>query len=587
MDKQQLVTEFISEAKDILDTVENSLIEVEKLPSLQDFAHHEYVHKLFRGFHTLKGTSGLLKLQNMVKVSHNAETLLDLIRKNKTLPNANFINTLLKTNDFLRRLLGQYEISQTDSGLEEEMDVLLQELKSRTDEIGFGLTIKEEVQPTQEKFGFFEDEQEEEKFGFFEDDISIEDQKVNMETDASLESKYESKQHGNIKISSEKLDLLMDLTGELVIAELSVSYHPDLSKPELYSLRRNVQHLNKIVRDVQEVVLSTRMIPMASVFTRIPRLVRDLALQLGKEVKLQVLGEETEIDKSLVDLLLDPIIHIIRNAIDHGIEPPNERLQKGKSEHGNILIQASQSANEVKIAIKDDGRGINKSKVLEKALKNNLIDKQNKDYSDKEIYEFIFMPGFSTSEKITDVSGRGVGMDIVRQGVQKINGRIDVQSTEGKGTSFIIRMPLTLGIMDGTNIRVGQTYITLQRIEIREIVSMIDVSPILLENGLKVIEVRGKYIPLLKLNDILNIPTRINYDNAKQLTIILEYEEEVLGLLVDQVVSNQSVVVKPLQGELLEKTKGINGFTILGNGNISLILDTKTIFEKYGMTQVK
>ncbi|MCB1190078.1 MAG: chemotaxis protein CheA [Leptospiraceae bacterium] len=587
MDKQQLVTEFISEAKDILDTVENSLIEVEKLPSLQDFAHHEYVHKLFRGFHTLKGTSGLLKLQNMVKVSHNAETLLDLIRKNKTLPNANFINTLLKTNDFLRRLLGQYEISQTDSGLEEEMDVLLQELKSRTDEIGFGLTIKEEVQPTQEKFGFFEDEQEEEKFGFFEDDISIEDQKVNMETDASLESKYESKQHGNIKISSEKLDLLMDLTGELVIAELSVSYHPDLSKPELYSLRRNVQHLNKIVRDVQEVVLSTRMIPMASVFARIPRLVRDLALQLGKEVKLQVLGEETEIDKSLVDLLLDPIIHIIRNAIDHGIEPPNERLQKGKSEHGNILIQASQSANEVKIAIKDDGRGINKSKVLEKALKNNLIDKQNKDYSDKEIYEFIFMPGFSTSEKITDVSGRGVGMDIVRQGVQKINGRIDVQSTEGKGTSFIIRMPLTLGIMDGTNIRVGQTYITLQRIEIREIVSMIDVSPILLENGLKVIEVRGKYIPLLKLNDILNIPTRINYDNAKQLTIILEYEEEVLGLLVDQVVSNQSVVVKPLQGELLEKTKGINGFTILGNGNISLILDTKTIFEKYGMTQVK
>lgn len=590
MDKSQILQSFISEAKDILDEVENSILELEKLPTEQTGEQKECVDKLFRGFHTLKGSSGLLKLQSMVSVSHNAETLLDIIRKSSGIPSTRFTDILLQSADFLRRLVGFYELEQDDSSLQEEMNFLIQELKKKTSEIQPDLSEQKEKVSSQEKFGFFDEVEEEtgnEKFGFFDDMESSETKKENSPKKTNIqEVKFDRKKNGQIKISSEKLDLLMDLIGELVIAELSVTHHPDLAKPELYGLRRNVQHLNKIVRDVQEVVLSTRMIPIASIFTRMPRLVRDLALQLQKEVKLQILGEETEIDKSLVDLLSDPIIHIIRNAIDHGIETPQERIKKGKQELGHILIQASQTASEVKIVIKDDGRGIDREKVLEKAIRNNLIESKEKDFSDRNIYELILTPGFSTTDKISDVSGRGVGMDIVRQSIQKINGRIDIQSKKDEGSSFIIRLPLTLGIMDGTNIRVGQTYVTLQRVEIREIVSMIDVTPIPLENGMEVIEVRDKYIPLLKLNDILNMSTEITYDSSKPLTIILEYEDEVLGLLVDQVISNQSVVVKPLQGELLENTKGINGFTILGDGIISLILDTKTIFEKFDITQV-
>lgn len=609
LNREDFILGFVSEARDTIDSAEECLLEMEKYKGRQKDISKDLIDTLFRDFHTLKGSSGLLNLQSIVRITHEAETILELIRNSNQFHLIfDQIEDLLKTIDFLRELFQEIESTKKDSEYKDRVELMKGRLHENLikikAEISIENVIKEDIPSSASSYGLFDDEDSATSYGLF-DEPSLELPKSSNQSSESKKPEEPKSQPNEpqeyptlapaqsdsnsrrkeIKISTEKLDLLLDLVGELVIAESNVSHHPDIISLELDSFHSATRHLNKIVRDIQEVALSTRMIPIAGIFKRMNRLIRDLERKTSKPINLQISGEETEIDKSVVDMISDPIIHILRNSIDHGIESAAMRRENGKSERGIIKLHAMQSSSEVWIIILDDGAGLNKQKLLSKAIQNKIISPNENNLSDKEIYDLIFFPGFSTAAEVSDISGRGVGMDIVKRNIETLGGRIEVQSQEGVGTKFTLRIPLSLGIMEGTVIKTGSSYFTIQTIEVRELVNLNKDDAIEIYRGQKVIEIRGIHIPMLSINDILNLRDPIEYKNIENpILIILEYDGENLGLLADSILGNQSIVIKSLN-EHLSDAKGVNGFTILGNGQISLILDTKSIFENFKKTK--
>jgi two-component system chemotaxis sensor kinase CheA len=412
------------------------------------------------------------------------------------------------------------------------------------------------------------------------DNASVTKKGISVQNEKSL-----SHLKKEIKVSNEKLDALMDIMGELVIAESNVTQHPSVKKSKNGNFPQALNRLRKIVSDLQEVVLSTRMTPISGVFQRMSRLIRDLQKKSNKKISLFIQGEETQIDKSVVDLIADPIIHILRNSVDHGIESVEERRLAGKLEIGNIYLSARQSVNEVWIIIRDDGRGLNREKILNKGIEKGLFKGDSNALTDKEVFQMIFLPGLSTAKEITDISGRGVGMDIVKQNIEKLGGKIDIHSITGEGTTFILRIPLTLGIMEGTVVRIGSNFFTIQTMELKEFVGLRGKSPIKLEEGKEVYDIRGKFIPVLNMNQILKHRNPLKYDGKDQLMVVIEFEERLIGIKVDEVMGNHNVVIKPLQGQMEDATH-VSGFTILGTGNVSLILDVRSIFQRFQGTSV-
>jgi len=586
MSKVDILLEFVPEALDYIQEAESIILKMEEIVSGGGEYDTELIHTLFRCFHTIKGSSGLLKLEGIVKLTHEAETLLDILRKDSKLPNVENSQVLLSACDQLKKLFYQVESTRIDPVLDENSLTLIGLLQEQIQ-----LFKKEPESPKKKKaFEIFEDEPviqtQTEKRNENNNDYPNVNTNGNgkiqqsMENSLLRETSVTQSVRKEIKVANEKLDALMDMMGELVIAESNVTQHPMVKNLKEGSFPQALNLLRKIVFDMQEVVLSTRMIPVSGVFQRMSRLVRDLQKKSFKKVNLHIDGEETQIDKSIVDLIADPIIHILRNSVDHGIETIEERLLAGKSETGNIYLSARQSVNEVWILIRDDGRGLNKEKILKKAIDTGLFSGDPNLLSEKEIFNLIFLPGLSTAKEITDISGRGVGMDIVKQNIEKLGGKIDIFSTLGKETSFILRLPLTLGIMEGTVVRVGTSFFTIQTVELKEFVGLRDKSTTVLEEGKEVYEIRGKFIPSFSMNQILNHKSPLVYDNKNPLLIVLEYEEQMLGIKVDEVMGNHNVVIKPLQGKL-EEAENVNGFTILGNGDVSLILDIRSIFQRF------
>ncbi len=580
MSREQILLDFVPEALDLVQDSENVILDIEKI--LEDGGDYDEfaINNLFRFFHTIKGSSGLLKLETIVKVTHEAETLLDILRKETILPRPEACQILLSVCDRLKKLFQEIETLKSDPIMEEESLFLIEQVKQ---EIRF--LNSEPVSVVFKKkaaFEVFEDTVEPEPIEanntlpveFVADKVNVIEKEISIPSDKSL-----SQVKKEIKVSNEKLDLLMDIMGELVIAESNVTQHSAIKQIKNDSFGQSLNRLRKIVLDLQEVVLSTRMIPISPVFQRMSRLVRDLQKKTSKKISLHIEGDETQIDKSVVDLIADPIIHIIRNSVDHGIESTEERRLSGKSESGNIYLSARQSVNEVWILIRDDGRGLDRDRIVSKAKENGLFSGDPNSLTDKEVFLMIFAPGLSTAKEITSISGRGVGMDIVRQNIEKLSGKIEIQSKKGQGTTFILRIPLTLGIMEGTIIRIGNSFFTIQTIELKEFVNLRDKTAIPLEAGKTVYDVRGKFIPIFNINQILNHREHLKYDEKDPLMVIIEYDQKLLGIKVDAVIGNQNVVIKPLQGKM-EEARDVSGFTILGSGNVSLILDVKSIFQK-------
>ncbi|PJZ80739.1 chemotaxis protein CheA [Leptospira meyeri] len=616
MGREQLLLDFIPEGFELIEVCESAILSIEEINDQSGEYDEDLINNLFRAVHTFKGSTGLLKLESLVKISHEAETLMDILRKEKKLPNEDICQVLINTCDQLRRLLHKVDETKSNPELDDESEAIIEVLKREIKHLDSENQTTESEIPTPKKKKSFEIFGEEEPktettvtkkkpaFEIFSDspNPSQTEPKITNEHNPGETNNPEKKtteivkpektqldkepiattatiQKKEIKVANDKLDALMDLVGELVIAESNVTQHPLLKSLRNEDFNSSINRLHKIVLDLQEVALSTRMIPISGVFQKMSRLVRDLQKKANKKVALYISGEETEIDKSIVDLIADPIIHILRNSIDHGIETTDERMLSGKPEVGTIQLSARQSVNEVWVMIRDDGRGLNREKIIQKSIERGILSGDTEHLSDQEVYNLIFVPGLSTAETITDISGRGVGMDIVRQNIEKMGGKIEIHSRLQKGTSFILRIPLSLGIMEGTVVRIGKKFFTIQTIELREFVSLREKKEIPLEDNQKVIDVRGTFIPIFDINQILNHREEIVYEGLDPLMIVLEYEKKLLGIRVDEIVGNQNVVIKPLQG-ILEEANGVNGFTILGSGNVSLILDVKSIFQK-------
>ncbi|HWR07862.1 chemotaxis protein CheA [Sporomusa sp.] len=374
-----------------------------------------------------------------------------------------------------------------------------------------------------------------------------------------------------ISVNVTKMDMLMDLVGELVTAEAMVTQNPELQGLNLDKFYKAARQLRKITGELQDVVMSIRMIPLAATFHKMTRIVRDMARKLDKQVELEIIGEQTEVDKNIIENIADPLMHLIRNAVDHGIESLQERIANGKHPIGRIRLEAKNAGGDVWIIVHDDGGGLNREKILHKAIERGLIEEADNTLTDKQVYAFILHPGFSTKEVVTEFSGRGVGMDVVAQNITAIGGAITVDSVAGVGTSMSIRIPLTLAIIDGMIVSVGHTIYTVPIISIKESFRLKDQNLIKDVDNNEMLMIRGQCYPVLRLHERFGIKAG-KTDLYEGIMLMVEVDGRSLCLFVDSLLGQQQVVVKALPG-YIKKKQGLAGCTLLGDGSVSLILD--------------
>ncbi len=378
-------------------------------------------------------------------------------------------------------------------------------------------------------------------------------------------------------MSVEKVDQLINLVGELVITQAMLAQNSKSVDAALYQqMAAGLADLERNTRDLQESVMSIRMIPMSVVFNRFPRMLRDLAAKLGKKVEFVTHGEATELDKGLVEKITDPLTHLVRNSCDHGIELPAERLAKGKPEHGTITLSASHQGGSIVIEVRDDGKGLSREKLLKKAREKGIDAPDS--MTDQEVWSLIFAAGFSTAEVVTDVSGRGVGMDVVKKNILGLGGTVEIDSAEGYGMSVKVRLPLTLAIMDGMSVGVGEECYILP---LSSVVESFQVQPGMIRTiggtG-RVVEVRDEYMPVLELERIFNVP-RFDFENVSAIMVVVEAEGGRVALLVDELLGQQQVVVKNLEANY-RRVDDVSGATIMGDGRVALILDVGSLVRR-------
>ncbi|MGN0642304.1 MAG: chemotaxis protein CheA [Huintestinicola sp.] len=387
-----------------------------------------------------------------------------------------------------------------------------------------------------------------------------------------------------ISVNLYKLDQLLDMVGEIVITEAMVTSNPDLKGLRLDNFQKAARQLRKLNSELQDIVMSIRMVPISGAFNKMTRIVRDMKVKLNKDVDLIFEGEETEVDKSIIDNLNDPLMHMVRNSMDHGIEDSvEERIAKGKPAKGKITLSAYSSSGEVVIVVADDGAGIDCEKVLKKAEKNGMLTKPRQEYTDKEIFNMIMLPGFSTNEQVTEYSGRGVGMDVVIKNLEKIGGSVSVDSKFGEGTSFIIKIPLSLSILDGMNVSVGKSIFTIPISYIKESFKLRPDQLIKDTEGREMVMIRGECYPLIRLYSLYDLEPATE-DLYEGIIILVEADGRSACLLADELIGEQQVVVKPFSPMLLNfnvKQNGMSGCSILGDGSITIILDISNIISDF------
>lgn len=487
-----------------------------------------------------------------------------------------------------------YTILHNLKGITEEIRYIPQDIIDSDESVeiirrdGFKLFLKAD-QPYHEMFEFLNqtiflkelelvqlnnDEEVDQIFGTSKDNQekpTVESAPDNPERDGKV---FTAAQQSIISVSVAKLDKLMDLVGEMVISEAMVIQNPDLKGMELENFSKAARQLHKISGDIQDTVMSIRMVPLSATFLKMHRIVRDMCKKLEKEVQLKIIGEETEVDKNVIEHISDPLMHLVRNALDHGIELPEERLGKGKTETGTITLEAKNSGSDVLIIIRDNGKGLDREKILKKARGSGLLYKPEDDMSDREIYNLIFYPGFSTKDEVTEFSGRGVGMDVVIKNIETIGGSVSVDSILGEGSVFTLKIPLTLAIIDGMNIRVGSSYYTIPTINIRESFRPSKNDVFSDTDGNEMIMVRGQCYAIVRLHELFKADTHIT-GFSDGIIVMIEQDDRTVCIFVDELLGQQQVVVKALPEYIrrFKRTKGLAGCTLLGDGSISLILD--------------
>lgn len=387
-----------------------------------------------------------------------------------------------------------------------------------------------------------------------------------------------------ISVNQAKLDQLMDLVGELVTTESMVVNNPDLRGLHLDNFSKSARELRKLTDELQDVVMSMRMVPLSGVFQKMNRIVRDMCKKLDKEVDLITEGGETEVDKTINEAIADPFMHMVRNSMDHAIESPEERLAMGKPERGQLALRAKNIGGEIVITISDDGRGLNTESILKKARNTGILTKPESEYSEKEIFNLIMLPGFSTNTEVTEYSGRGVGMDVVRKNIEKVGGTISIDSKAGQGTTFTIKIPLTLAIMDGMELAVGNSVFTMPITSIKQSFKFSKEQQLVQDtDGSEMIMLRGECFPLIRLHEIFQIPTKVT-ELSEGIVMQIENGDQIACIFADELLGEQQVVVKPFPAFLNQyaiKQLGLSGCSILGDGSISLILDANSLLNRH------
>jgi len=591
----ELYRDFISEGLEHLDSIEVNLINLEQAPG-----DKETINAIFRPFHTLKGVSGFLNLKDIHRFSHGVESLLDNVRNDKLTINQKMVDFILEAVDFLKKMIfdlqanieaGQIGHAEFDlapffekiewlqqGGAESPAALRPKEEDTAPPRMGELLTSRGFITPAdvQEALKVQSDQPPVKKLG----EILVAEEKIKPKQ--VIEALRDQKKiagefaETTVKVDTHKLDNLVDMVGELVIAETLVQQNPNLSSLNDPKLSRDFAQLKRITAEMQKISMSLRMIPIRQTFQKMIRLVRDLARKSEKQVELNMFGEETEIDRNMVEALYDPLVHMIRNSVDHGIESPSKRRETGKTEAGQLVLQAFQKGGNIVIEIEDDGQGLNRNRILAKARERRLIP-DDAQLSNHLIDNLIFEPGFSTAEKVTDVSGRGVGMDVVKRAIEKLKGRVEVFSEDGKGCRFSIRVPLTLAIMDGIIVRIGEERYIIPTVAIKETFRPLQTDVSTIQNRGEVVTVRNLLLPLVRLYGLLGVAPQ-RQDPWEALVVVVENEGQQRCLMVDDLVGKQEVVIKTL-GEKFKDVKGVAGGAIMGDGRVGLILDINGIFE--------
>ncbi len=591
---REICTNFVSEANEHLESIELNIINLEQSPD-----DPECLNAIFRSFHTIKGVSGFLNLPLINKFAHAMESLLDEARNHKLTIDQNIIDFILEAVDLLKRMIldlrahlesGRVEMGSFDLDPYLEKIAIFQNRETRQTTSGEG----EESEPAagQSRLGeiltsqgvISRDELRDALQTQAEDggrkigEILIQEKKATSHqvVEALRDQKRQATSaEPTVKVDTQKLDNLIDLVGELVIAQSLVTQNPVFSGVQDQKLTRDFSQLYRITSDLQRISMSLRMIPIRQTFQRMIRLVRDLAKKSGKQVELLMSGEETEIDRNMVDMLYDPLVHMIRNSIDHGIESPERRREIGKPVTGQVWLRAFHKGGYIVIEIEDDGQGLNRPRILEKARAKGLVE-EDASLNEYQIDNLIFEPGFSTAEKVTDISGRGVGMDVVKRAIEQLKGRVEIFSATGKGCRFVIRVPLTLAIMDGIVVRIGDDRYIMPTIFIKETLRPNRDDLFSVQDRGELLRVRNTFIPLVRLYRVLGVEAD-KKDPWEALVVLVENEGKLKGLLVDDLIGKQEVVIKNLGEEL--KIKGVAGATVMGDGRVGLILDIHGILD--------
>ena len=560
----EMLRRFSEEAEELFEEGEQALLIVEKNPESTD-----ELSKAFRALHSFKGNAGFFGFNDLERLSHAAENVLDRVRKKEIPPDRIATTAILKTVDHLRAAVRKLPVSP--QGTIEGLQTLLDDLSwvsNPSSSQGKGPKLGELL-----VFHGFLSEDALSEVLTLQKNLSVGAPAVGEKLPEAGNQHAAPRQ--SIRVDTEKLDRLVELVGELVIAQSNLANCPELTGLRLERLNKDIDRFAKITKDLQRLAMAVRMVPISGLFRKMVRPIRDLARTLRKEIDLKILGEDTEIDKNVLELLRDPLTHLIRNAVDHGIESGDIRRQNGKPPAGMILLDAHHSGGEIWISVQDDGRGLDRSKIYSKACKLGLTDRPNTDFTDSEIFEFIFEPGFSTAETVTEISGRGVGMDVVRKNIEALKGRIDIRSTMGQGSHFILRIPLTLSIIDGMVIRIGNERYVIPTQSIVEFFRPLPDSITTISNLGEAVMIRDNLIPFFRVANFFHLPNA-EQDPTKAQVMVIDENHQRIGLMVDEILGQQQTVIKSLGGAL-RSLQGISGAAVMPDGRVGLILDPPSL----------
>ncbi|CAM3321939.1 chemotaxis protein CheA [Rhodothermus bifroesti] len=547
---REIVESFVVETREIFEDLEADLLQLEKNPS-----DRQLIDKIFRAVHTVKGTSGFLSLEQLSLLAHHFEDVLNRLRRGTLAFEASMMDVLFEAFDRMKLLLQQV----IDRNL---YPIALESTLQKLQAIATGQAVAPQSQaPPKEPMPVT---------------APSHNEATSPNTGGDGQLAHRDQHTETIRVEVRRLDNLMDLVGELVLGrnrllQLLSDLHNGADGEAMRELADTTAQIDFITTELQSAVMHTRMVQIGRVFNKFPRLVRDLAREFNKQIELIIEGEETELDKSLIEEISDPLVHLIRNAADHGIEDPETRRAQGKPPTGRIRLAAAQEGNHIVIEVEDDGAGIDPKKLKAKAVEKQLItEKEAAEMSDREALELIFRAGFSTAQRVSKVSGRGVGMDVVKTNITKLNGTINIHSVPGQGTRFTLKLPLTLAIIQSLLVRVARETFA---IPLHTVIEVVKLEPEMVYSikGREVVRLRDTVIPLLRIGEMLQVPDW-QYRPERSYAVIVGIAHYRLGLIVDDLIGQKEIVIKPL-GTYLKKVPGVAGSTILGDGRVVMILD--------------